>query len=51
MRRQMKKRLKLAIPVRIRHHLQRLLKRGLSGDTERQVAIRLIEEGLRREFG
>ncbi len=39
--------LRMTMPPRLRPHLQRLLKQGLSGNTERQVAIRLIEERLR----
>jgi hypothetical protein len=39
--------LNLTIPPRLRPHLTRLVKDGLSGATERQVAIRLIEEKLR----
>jgi len=39
--------LRMTIPPRLRPHLIRLLKQGLSGSTERQVAIRLIEERLR----
>jgi len=41
------KALRLTIPPRLRPHLIRLLKEGLNGATERQVAIRLIEERLR----
>mgnify|MGYP001616025532 CR=1 FL=1 len=39
--------LRMNIPPRLRPHLLRLLKGGLNGNTERQVAIRLIEEKLR----
>jgi hypothetical protein len=38
----------MTIPPRLRPYLQRLLKQGLSGGTERQVVIRLIEEQLRQ---
>lgn len=41
------KALRMTIPPRLRPHLKRLLKQGLSGNTERQVALRLIEERLR----
>jgi len=39
--------LRMTIPPRLRPHLIRLLKGGLNGATERQVALRLIEEKLR----
>ena len=39
--------LPMSIPPRLRPHLIRLKKGGLSGATERQVAIRLLEEKLR----
>lgn len=41
--------LRMTIPPRLRPHLIRLLKEGLSGNTERQVALRLIEERLREQ--
>jgi len=39
--------LRMTIPPRLRPHLIRLLKGGLNGATERQIALRLIEEKLR----
>lgn len=39
--------LRMTIPPRLRPHLIRLLKGGLHGATERQVALRLVEEGIR----
>lgn len=40
--------LRMSIPPRLRPHLIRLLKEG-RGNTERQVALRLIEERLREQ--
>lgn len=41
--------LRMTVPARLRPHLIKLLRRGLDGNTERQVAIRLIEERLRED--
>ena len=39
--------LRMSIPGAIREHLKRVLKQGLNGRTEREVAMRLLCEKLR----
>ena len=39
--------LRMSIPGSIRTHLKRLLKEGLNGKTEREVAMRLLCEKIR----
>jgi len=40
--------LKMKMPTRLRPYLQALLRRGLHGNTEEEVVVRLVEESFRR---
>lgn len=42
--------LRMSIPGVIRQHMKPLLKRGLNGNTEREIAMRLLCDKLREEL-